>query len=240
MYHEIYYLEGVSFVSSDNESWTDLSTVNKTVCLKVYTVKEDKEDQSSFIPTVIDCQNMTTTAVASADGRIGEYFKVTLKDSNGTAIANKPIKIGFNGRVYDRITDENGSAKLQINLAYKGTYTFAIGFLGDDEYKGAFEVAKITVKVQTPKLTTSNKSYKTSAKTKSLTATFKTSHGNAVSGKKISFTVNGKTYSAKTNSKGIATVNVSLNKKGTYSFTVKFAGDDTFGSVSTKAKLTLK
>ena len=73
-----------------------------------------------------------------------------------------------------------------------------------------------------------------------MTANFKTVNGNPISGKKISFTVNGKTYTASTNSKGVATVKVSLNKKGTYSFTVKFAGDDTFAAVSSKAKLTLK
>lgn len=234
-----HYIENKSAANLNGE-WVDLTRDGKVCAIKVYTTDEDKKNESSRINTRIDCKNMTTTAVASEDGRIGEYFQVTLKDENGTALANKPIKIGFNGRVYDRTTDENGSAKLQINLAYKGTYTFAIGFLGDEEYLGAFEVAKITVKVQTPKLTAPNKSYKVSAKTKSLTATFKTANGKAVSGKKISFTVNGKTYSAKTNSKGTATVNVSLNKKGTYSFTVKFAGDDTFATSSAKAKLTLK
>lgn len=234
-----HYMENKSSAKIDGE-WIDIASDGKICPIKVYTTDEDKKKESSRINTRIDCKNMTTTAVASEDGRIGEYFQVTLKDENGTALANKPIKIGFNGRVYDRTTDENGSAKLQINLAYKGTYTFAIGFLGDEEYLGAFEVAKITVKVQTPKLTAPNKSYKASAKTKSLTASFKTANGKAVSGKKISFTVNGKTYSAKTNSKGTATVNVSLNKKGTYSFTVKFAGDNTFATASAKAKLTLK
>ncbi|ADC46830.1 adhesin-like protein [Methanobrevibacter ruminantium M1] len=190
--------------------------------------------------TVIDYQNMTTTVVASADGRIGEYFTVVLRDDKGNALADKPIKIGFNGRVYDRVTDENGSAKLQINLGYKGTYTFAIGFLGDDNYTGAFEVAKITVNLQTPKLSTSSKTYKASAKTKALTATLKTVNGNGISNKKISFTVNGKTYSGTTNDKGVATVKVSLSTKGTYSFTAKFAGDDQFAKVTANGKLTIK
>lgn len=190
--------------------------------------------------TVIDYQNMTTTVVASADGRIGEYFTVVLRDDKGNALADKPIKIGFNGRVYDRVTDENGSAKLQINLGYKGTYTFAIGFLGDDNYTGAFEVAKITVNLQTPKLSTSSKTYKASAKTKALTATLKTVNGNGISNKKVSFTVNGKTYSGTTNDKGVATVKVSLSTKGTYSFTAKFAGDDQFAKVTANGKLTIK
>ena len=77
-------------------------------------------------------------------------------------------------------------------------------------------------------------------KTKTLNATFKSANGKPLVGRLIKFTVNGKTYSAKTNSKGIATVKVSLNKKGTYSFTVKYAGDNTLAAVSKKAKLTLK
>ena len=236
----VHYLNGTSLTSNDGNSWTDFAPLNKTVCLKVYTVEEDKEVKPTRISTRIDCKNMTTYAVAKEDGRIGEYFKVTLKDSEGDPLANKPIQIGFNGKVYDKTTDHDGKAELQINLGYKGTYTFAIGFIGDDDYLGAFEVAKITVNVQTPKLTAANKSYKATAKTKALTATFKTSHGKAIVGKRISFIINGRTYTAKTNLNGVATVNVSLNKKGTYSFTVKYAGDSTFATASKKAKLTLK
>ena len=236
----VHYLNGTSLTSNDGNSWTDFAPLNKTVCLKVYTVEEDKEVKPTRISTMIDCKNMTTYAVAKEDGRIGEYFKVTLKDSEGNPLANKPIQIGFNGKVYDKTTDNDGKAELQINLGYKGTYTFAIGFIGDDDYLGAFEVAKITVNVQTPKLTAANKSYKATAKTKALTATFKTSHGKAIVGKRISFIINGRTYTAKTNLNGVATVNVSLNKKGTYSFTVKYAGDSTFATASKKAKLTLK
>ena len=233
----------ISFASKDGQAWEDLGKQDVIALLKAYTLKENKEDKEviSLKPFImIDCKNMTTTAVAAADGRIGKYFTVTLRDRNGTAIAGKNIQIGFNGKTYKKTTDEKGSAKLQINLPKAGTYTFAIGFLGDLDYMGAFQVAKITVKKQSPKLTTASKSYKATAKTKTLTATFKTANGKAVKGKKISFTVNGKTYTAKTNSKGVASVKVSLNKKGSYSFTVKYAGDNTFAAVKKSAKLTLK
>lgn len=86
----------------------------------------------------------------------------------------------------------------------------------------------------------SNKSYKASAKTKTLTGTFKTANGNVVKGKKISFTINGKTYTATTNAKGVASVKVSLSKKGTYTCTAKFNGDTTFKATSTKFKVTIK
>ena len=191
--------------------------------------------------TQIIYKDMETIAVnTKVDGRVGKYFKVILKDIDGNVLANKFIQIGFNGKVYNKTTDENGSARLQINLAKVGIYTFAICYLGDDDYTGSFVVAKITVKAQKGTLTVPNKSYKANAKTKTLSATFKAASGKVVANKKVSFVVNGKTYSAKTNSKGVATVKVSLNKKGTYNFVAKFAGDNTYAAVSKKAKLTIK
>lgn len=191
--------------------------------------------------TSIDYKNMTTTAVdTKSDGRVGKYFVITLKDSKGKAIAGKAVSIGFNGNVYDRVTDENGQAKLQINLKKEGVYTFAVAYLGDDQYNGSFVVAKITVNKQKGSLTVPAKSYKASAASKTLTATFKSANGNLVKDKKVTFTVNGKTYTATTDAKGVATVKVSLNKKGTYNFTAKFAGDGTYAAISKTAKLTIK
>lgn len=191
--------------------------------------------------TKIVYEDMVTTAVQYLiDGRIGEYFKAVLKDEDGKVLANKPIKIGFNGKVYNKTTDENGSAKLQINLAKYGTYTFAISFLGDDEYNASFEVAKITVKRQTPILKVSNVAYKSSAKTKTITAVLKTANNALLKYKKLSFTINGKTYTASANSKGVASLKVSLSTKKTYSFTVKMASDNTYNAVSKSAKLTIK
>ena len=188
--------------------------------------------------TRIIYSNMSTTAVdEKTDGRVGEYFTWTLLDSNGNPIANVPMQIGFNGKVYDRLTDGKGVAKLQINLGYKGDYTFAICFLTDDMYNGSFAVAKITVSPQTGSLKVPNKVYSVSAKAKALTATFKSANGNGVEGKKVKFIINGKTYSATTNEKGVTTVNVSLNKKGTYSLTVKYGGESMYSPMSKAAKV---
>lgn len=191
--------------------------------------------------SIIKCSDMNTKSVDTvSDGRIGEYFNIQLVDSNGKPLAGKKVQIGFNGNVYNRTTDSNGRAKLQINLKNAGTYTFAIAFLGDDDYNGSFIVSKIVVKKQTPKLSTSSKTYKASAKSKTLTATIKTAKGNAISGKTIKFIINGKTYTAKTNKKGIAKVKVKLPKKKTYRFTVKFAGDNCYSAKSTSAKVVIK
>ena len=196
--------------------------------------------------TKIIFSNMSTTAVdPKNDERTGEWFYFQLVESDtGKPIANTPMQIGFNGKVYtyedDNIsTNESGWARLQINLGYKGDYTFAICFLGDDNYNASFDIAKIKVSAQKPTLTVPNKSYKASAKTKTLTATFKNEHGNYIAGQSIKFTVNGKKYYAKTNDKGVATVKVSLTKKGTYKVTASYSGTSTYDAVNKTATLKL-
>ena len=193
------------------------------------------------VATVLDANDLTTSAVnVAVDGNAGKYLTVTLKDSFGIPLANKEIQIGFNGAMTKLTTDATGAAKLQVNIAKAGIYTASVCFLGDAVNDASFKVVKVTVNKQAAKLTTAKKTYKAKAKTKKLTATFKSATGKAIKGKKIAFTVKGKTYSAKTNAKGVATVKVKLTKKGKYTFTAKFAGDDTYKSVSKKAKLVLK
>ncbi|WP_407462203.1 Ig-like domain repeat protein [Methanobrevibacter sp.] len=189
--------------------------------------------------TKIVCRNMTTTAInVTEDGRIGQYFYWNLYDAQGRPLVGKPVSIGFNANVYNRTTDANGQARLQINLQNAGTYTFAISFLGDENYEGAFEVAKIIVNRQKANLTASGATYKASAATKTLSATYKTKAGKAIVGKTIKFTVNGKTYSAKTDANGVAKVNVSLTKAGSYTVEVKAPDTNTYAE--TIKKVTLK
>ena len=93
--------------------------------------------------------------------------------------------------------------------------------------------------VQKTKAVFKAKTFKVKA-TKKVTFTLKDAKGKAIKGKKITFTVNKKTYTAKTNAKGIATVKVKLTKKGKYTATAKFAGDNTYKKISKKAKITVK
>ena len=209
---------------TDNQG---LVASNKIVVL----VKEQIKQRAA---SKIVCKNMSTVAVATPDGRVGEYFNVTLTDADGNPLVNKTVMIGFNGKVYTRTTNETGGVNLQINLGYKGSYTFAMCFLGDEDYNASYEVCVIKVSSHQPKLTGSAKTYKVSAKTKAISATFKTSNGNAISGKSLVFIIDGKLYNAKTNSKGVATVNVSISKKGTYSCTVRSSDDGMYAATSTK------
>ena len=205
------------------------------------TVVSFKNTATEKIATKIDAKNMNIVTLATNKiDKSDIYFNVTLVDSEGNALVNKSIELGVNGVKYTKVTDENGVARQKISFGYKGKYTFGVAFLGDETYNASFEVYLIDVAAQTPKLTTKAATYKASAKTKSISATFKTAKGSVIANKKISFTVNGKTYTGTTDSKGVATVKVSISKKGTYSFTAKYAGDDTYKAVSASGKLTIK
>ena len=227
-------IEETSIVEDNVDEVASSDTLDKKADEKIKTAKQ--RTKTKFI-----YKDMYTTSIVTAyDGRTGEYFNVTLLDENDNPMVGKLVQIGFNGKVYDRTTDEKGFCNLQINLPDKGTYTFAICYLGDDDYESVFEVAKIVVSPKKMSLTVPTKSYKVSAKTKTLTATLKDNKGHLIRSKVITFKVNGKTYTAKTNSKGVATVKVSLSTKKTYSFTVKFAGDKKFAAVTKTGKVTIK
>lgn len=190
--------------------------------------------------------NMTQTAVDFYHGERGGYFTVVLRDSEGNALVGRPVKIGFNGVVYNVTTDNRGIAKLQINLAWSGIYTFAICYLGDDEYTGCFEVAKITILKKNTQVVVPQKTYNANMRVKSLTITLKGENSlthkyvELVQNKRVFVTVNGKTYSAVTNSKGVATVKVSVNRRGTYIVTTRFAGDGTYNGKTTNSKLVIR
>jgi|GEM_PF-7102999 len=191
------------------------------------------------IATKLSFKNMTTSIVLSGS-RNGEWFNVTLTDINGNPLANKSVLIGFNGKVYNKTTDEKGIAQLQINIGYQSANTFAITFLGDDDYTGCMDCAIIVANAFNTKLTTSKYSYKSAAKTKTLKATLKTTNGTLVSGQKITFKVNGQYYIATTNSKGVASVKVSLSAKKTYTYTASFTANYQYNSSTSTNKITIK
>jgi len=184
-------------------------------------------------------KNMTTSVVLN-NARNGKWFNVNLTDSNGNYLSNKTILIGFNGKIYTRLTGVNGNVSLQINIGYQSANTFSISFLGDEEYNGTVGVALIVVNTLSTKITVSKYTYKSSAKTKTIKATLKLSNGTLLSGKKITFKVNGIYYTATTNSKGVASIKVSLSTKKTYTYTASFAGDNQYSSTSSSSKIVIK
>lgn len=214
--------------------------VNATITLK--------DLAATRMATEIKADDFTQYAIDVKAGEKGGYFKAQLVDASGNPMVNKTVQIGFNGVVYTKITNESGWVQLQINLAKAGEYTFAVVFLGDGDYNASFVVKKITVNKKKTSIDASAKSFKSSVKTKKYTVTLKTDKGSSVdgktylrSGKKITLTVGGTTYTAKTNANGQATFKITkLSKKGKFTATVKFDGDDGYLASSKTAKITIK
>ena len=193
------------------------------------------------IHTALTCKAMTTTAIdVSADGKKGQYYSLVLRDANNKLLAGKTVQITLDKVTYKVKTDSKGVAKVQVNIKKAGTYTASVKFAGDSKYLKTSASAKIKVNKQKPSIVSSKKTFSLGAKTKKITAVLKTSKGKIIKGKSVTFTINGKKYTAKTNSKGIATINAKLTKKGTYSCSIKYAGDVTYSPVAKKIAVVVK
>jgi len=218
--------------STNSSTSVDINSTNST--------NTTNDTHFSKVSTKLLFNNMTTNIVFNGK-RNGNWFNVTLIDENDNPLSNKTIYIGFNGKIYKKTTNATGMTCLQINIGYQSANTFAITFLGDDNYEGKMDCALITVNPFKTKLTTTKHTYKSSAKTKTLKAILKTTNNLNIQGKTIIFSLGGdRIYTAKTNSKGIATINISLTTKKTYKYTATFDGDYQYSMITSTNKLVIK
>ena len=167
-------------------------------------------------------------------------FVVKVLDENGNFVANKTIALNVGGKDLSAVSDANGVAKFNINLAV-GKYDAEATFAGDDIYGPKMITNKIVVNKAATKITANKKTFKASVKTKKYTITLK-ANNKAINKKvKVTLKVKGKTYTAYTNSKGKATFKITkLTKKGTYTAKIKFAGNANYKASSKSVKITIK
>ena len=216
----------------------DATEINYPV-VKKYTYIALNSDIGRYVPTYVVDKSVGDSPIK---------FQFKLMDEDNQIVVNRTVTYALNGEMFTAITDQYGIATLNIYLSQPGTHFIYSQFTGDDEYFAAnMEVNSIILRKKISTLAAKNLSYKVTA-TKKLSATFKSPvydvFGNligykTIKNKKVTFTVNGKTYTATTNSKGVATVKITLNKKGTYYYTAKFAGDSRYNAATKKAKLTI-
>lgn len=133
-------------------------------------------------------------------------LSVVLTDKNGNLLANKPVDIEINNIKYTRITDENGIARLNINLNI-GSYPVGVSYAGDDEYNKSTGYCRVFV---SPKLTVHDLNMKYCDGSK-FTAKLTDIEDNPLQGINVLFKVNGVPYTRATNNEGIASLNINLN-----------------------------
>lgn len=157
---------------------------------------------------------------------IDSYYKENtdlvgyLKDTNGTPIINKQLKVFLNGKIYNKTTDNNGKITLKINLN-PNTYQVSVKFLGDDEFNSTESNALIKIKKAPLKIKTSNFNTYEHSNIYFKATVYNKITNNHVSGIRVVFKVYSSKnkkytyYHATTNEKGIAILNKDL-KAGSY------------------------
>ena len=145
--------------------------------------------------------------------RNGTQYYATFLNSNGQVLKNTKVNFNINGVLYERTTNENGVAKMNINLN-PGTYIIT----AINSVNGEMHGNKVTVLgiLQGKDLT---KYYRNDSQ---YYITVLGDDGKPVgAGEIVNFNINGVFYERKTNENGTAKLNINLNP-GTYIITAEY------------------
>lgn len=168
-----------------------------------------------------------------------DYYKLTLKDASGKALANQKVTIKVNKKTYNVKTNAKGVAKVKLKLK-KGIYKVKMTYKGNNLYSASKATKKITVKkVLKTKLTAPKVTIRPKTSTKYI-VTLKDENGNVIKKQKVTIKVNGKKYTKKTNSKGQTTIKVKFSKLKTYKVKATFKGTKKYKKSSATGKITVK
>ena len=172
---------------------------------------------------------------------VAKNLVITLKDSNGNALFGKYVTVKV-GSVSKRLkTDKSGKVSLNVATLVPKAYVASISFAGDDDYNKASSTVKVVVSKAVPKLSAKAKTFKKSVKVKKYKVTLKNNLNKVLKNVKLTVKVNKRTYSAKTNSKGVATFKITkLTKRGTFKAKVSFKGSSLYKAVSKSVKIKVK
>ncbi|WP_458403202.1 hypothetical protein [Methanobrevibacter sp.] len=165
-------------------------------------------------------------------------FTFVLKNSDGIPVANADVSYTHNGKTVNTKTDSDGAVSFTISPTKAGSYKITGKFLGD-KYNNASSFSKtLTVSKNAVKFSSPTKQVVYSTSKRTFKIALKTSDNKALKSKSVTLTINGKSYKVKTDSKGIATFKVNLpNKKKSYNYKVKFAGDSANSAKTYSGKL---
>jgi len=214
----------------NSKSYTGTTNSNgianiKTTALAVgtYTVAISYAGSSSVSASSLSKKVKVNKDKTSLSGKSNVYilpynyytYYVTLKSANGGPVENCKVYFTYDGKTVTAKTDANGKASTVIPLLAKGTYKITYTFKGNDGLYSSSSSGTIYIKEAANKLVASNlkMTYKDGSK---FSVKLTDKNGKVLSGKTITFKLDGKTYTAKTNSKGIAELAIGNLKAGTY------------------------
>ena len=179
--------------------------------------KPTEKLEASKTSTILTAEKSGKTKTSMKASNLKIFYKdsgkitVTLKDSSKKAVEKAKIKITILSNTYSATTDSNGKFSFKINGVQCGTLKAKLKYDGSKKYYGCSAESTITVK-STIKSSAMTKFYTNKA---SHHATFYDKKGKVLKNTAVKFKLNGKYYSTKTNSKGVAKLDINL-KPGNY------------------------
>lgn len=161
---------------------------------------------------------MITTKIIANDfikrSSESKQLKVRLLDAYNNPMAMETVIFTINGRSYNRDTDVNGYASLNINLPI-GTYTCNIRFNTVHVYSGSTATVNVKVVERYPTKIIAEDLTKNREEAGKVTAQVLLYNGEPVRNRGILFRINGVSYTRTTDSNGYASLNIRL-PRGTY------------------------
>ena len=190
----------------NGKNYTCLSDENGTASIAINLDPGNYTIKTTFNGTTVE-NTITVLPTLIADNLVKYYrndsqFYISLIDGEGNPVAGKNITMNINGVLYNRTTNENGTARLNINLN-PGEYILTAA----DPFTGLQMSYNITV---LPTLIADNlvKYYRNGSQ---FYISLVDGEGNPVAGKNITMNINGVLYNRTTNENGTARLNINLN-----------------------------
>ena len=202
----------------NGRNYTRTSDENGTASIAINLGPGNYTIKTTFNGTTVE-NSITVLSTLIADNLV-KYFKnesqfyIDLIDGEGNPVNGVNITMNINGVFYNRTTNENGTARLNINLP-PGEYILT----ALDPLTGLQMSYNITV-LPTLYANDLKMSYKDGS---TFNATVLDGQGNPLKDATVKFNINGIFYNRKTNSDGIAMLNITL-MSGKYIITSEYDG----------------
>lgn len=218
-------INGRNYVKQSDENGT--ASLGLNLESKNYTVVTTFGGNSKYFGTRSNNTVSILSTLLSKDivkyYRNGTQFYATVLDFKGNPLANTTVTFNINGVFYNKTTDENGTAKLNIWLR-PGKYIITIFNLVTGEQAGN-NVTVLSKIVENYDLV---KYYKNASK---FSVKILDSQGYPVEGTIVTFNINGVFYYKETDSNGIASLAINL-RPGKYVITTMYGQYDVGNNVT--------
>lgn len=184
----------------------------------------------------------TTLEASYVEYTYGESksIEATLTDSDKKPVFNADVTLTINGNTYTQKTDKNGVVKFNVNLA-SGEYFARFDFAGNDAFLKSTTSSTVKVNANSNPDATSdvvNVEYN-SADDGSVSAVVTDENGRAVANTEVTLKIADKTYTATTDSNGVAKFTPDVSN-GEYSAVISVAGKTVSSSTPTTIKVSDK